>query len=820
MGTVEVVTGIVLLMLVASLVRGGALKLNLPVSVLLFVIGLLIALILDSRGEAVEALLGLSISADIVLFVFLPTLIFESAMHFDLRSLGKNIGPILVLAVPGLLVSTFAVGGILASLTRLAFSTALLLGAILSATDPVAVLSVFQKLGAPKRLNTLVEGESLFNDAASLVLSKIIAAVMVGGALTATDYFRGVGEFFYVFIGGAVVGIALGAGAVFLLRLFSTDSPITITVTTILAYLSFLVAEHFLEVSGVIATLSAGLVFGSRGWMKLPQGVRSYIEYFWSYIAFLANALLFLLMGLRIELGTLVAEWRILGLLVLAMLIARILVVFGVLPGYEALRRGRRIAWSYKVVLLWGGLRGAVPIAIVLGLPATVGDPLLVSLVLGAVLFTLLFHGLSIQPVVRLLGLDKGLLSERLIETEGRLTAQEHARERIPEFSEGGVFSPRIARELAEEYDHRIGELQERLRSIEHESEEGGVLSSIIMLQALSAEASLYRELLDRGHLGEVAYRQLVRQNEAQAEKVRRGGDVHEVRYGLLHPKTIEENLRALLHRIPPVSGVAERWRRRRLAIDYEVAWGHYEASSRVLEHLEATEGRELFPLPPIEAARAQYTHWHEAAREYLEEMAAEFPEFVTATQRSLARRLTLLAEIDSLEEQGEKGYLPLTVKERLQEELSRELWQNRTREVAELETDPTELLRTVPLFSHLGSEEFGVVAARMRPRTVNAGDVVVREGEAGRTLFLIARGVVRVVKEGSVERESVATLMAGDFFGEMAVIRESKRSATVEAVSNCLLYELDRDALFRLFERYPAIRERVERAERERRGG
>ena len=819
MGTVEIVTSIVLLMLVAALVRGGASKLNLPVSVLLFIVGLILALILDSYGEAVDSLFGLAISADIVLFVFLPTLIFESAMHFDLRSLGKNIGPILVLAVPGLLVSTFAVGGIVSSLTRIAFPTALLLGAILSATDPVAVLSVFQKLGAPKRLNTLVEGESLFNDAASLVLSKIIAGIVVGGALTFTDYVHGVGEFFYVFLGGAVVGILLGGGAILLLRLFSTDSPITITVTTILAYLSFLVAEHFLEVSGVIATLAAGLVFGSRGWMKLPEAVRSYIEYFWGYIAFLANALLFLLMGLRIELLTLVSEWQILAFLVLAMLIARGVVVFGVLPTYEAIHRGRPIAWSYKVVLLWGGLRGAVPIAIVLGLPATVGDPLMVSLVLGAVLFTLLFHGLTIQPVVRLLGLDKGVLSERLIETEGRLTAKEYAYERIPEFSEGGVFSPRIARELSGEYEERINVLKEQLRSIEHESEEGGVLSSIIMLQALRAESSLYRELLDRGHLGEIAYRQLVRQTEAQSEKVRRGGDVHDVRYGILHPKTLEENLRDLLHRTPGFRGVAERWRRRRLAIDYEVAWGHYEASRHVLEHLEATEGRELFPLPPIDAAREQYNRWHDKARAYLEEMAAEFPEFVTVTQRTLARRLTLLAELRSLEEQGEKGYLPLNVKERVQEELSTAIWRNRVRETAELETDPSELLKTVPLFSQLPAEEFGVIAGRMRPRTVNAGDLVVRQGDPGRTLFLVARGVVRVVKERRGERESLATLMAGDFFGEMAIIRETERSATVEAVSNCLLYELDRDSLFRLFDRYPAIRQAVERADRERRG-
>ena len=865
MGTAEIVTAVVLLMLVAALVRGGAEKLGVPVSVLLFVTGLLLSALGELSPGALGAVSELSISSELVLFVFLPTLIFESAMHFEVSSLRRNLGPILLLAIPGLLLSTLAVGLLVSWVSSIAFTTALLLGAILSATDPVAVLSIFQKLGAPKRLNTLVEGESLFNDATSLVLSKILAAAVVGGVMNFTDYVAGVGSFFYVFLGGAAVGAVLGFLALLLLSFFSTDSPITITVTTILAYLSFLTAEHLLGVSGVIATLGAGLLFGARGWIKLPKGVRNYVEQFWSYVAFLANALLFLLMGMQIDLATLISARWILLTLVLAMLLARGLVVFGLLPVHDLLRPSESIAGSYKLVLLWGGLRGAVPIAIVLGLPETVGNPLLVSLVFGAVLFTLLVHGLTIEPLVRLLRLDRGLLSQRLLETEAQLQAKEDALRRVPELTENGVFSPRIGRELEREYRGATESLREELRAIEKESEEVGFIDNLIMLLSLNVELAFYRQLLDNGHLGEHAYRQLKRQTEAQAEKVGRRGDVHDVRYGFLHPKTVEEFCRGVLWKISRFRAAAEGWRRKRLAIDYEVAWGHFEASREVLRRLESIADAGIFPASAIEAATGQYRHWNVKAREYLEETAREFPEFVSATQETLGRRLALLTEEQSLQGQGERGFIPAHVMDRLLEDLHRELWGNRVAERAEFEVDPTRLLRSVPLFRELPEEEIGALARTLRSELVNQGDRVVEQGEPGSSLYLIARGAVRVIREpngggepsagepgagepgaeepGTEEpgggepsagepdaeepdaeapgsREPIATLMPGDFFGEMALIRGGRRSATVEAFSNTLLYELGRETLHSLFDRYPSIRTVVEEADRERRAG
>lgn len=819
MGTELLVMGIAVLMLLAALVRGVAVRYELPGSVLLFVTGLLIALALDQFPGLLPGLSGFEISSDLVLFVFLPTLIFESASGFDIRSLGKNAGPIFLLAVPGLLVSTFLVAFLLSLLTAIDFPTGLLLGAILSATDPVAVLSVFQKLGAPRRLRVLVEGESLFNDAASLVLSRIIAGAVLGGALAWQDYLSGVGEFIYVFVGGAAVGALLGAGAVVLLRLFSTDSAITITVTTILAYLSFIVAEHYLHVSGVIATLAAGLVFTSRGAMKLPKEVRSYLEQFWQYVAFLANALLFLLMGLRIDLPTLLIRWDVLLILVGTMLVARSLVVFGLLPAYELLSKGRRIGRRYKGVLLWGGLRGAVPIAIVLSLPGSVATELLVSLVLGAVLLTLLLHGLTIEKLVSLLGLDEAPLSRRLLTAQAQLRSKEEGAERMGELTDQALFSPAIAREVEQEYQRERTRYQQRVEALEAESEAAGNTETVVMLEALSTERAFYHGLLDRGHLGEIAYRQLRRQNEAQADKVRYGGDVHDVRYGLLHPKTLEEGSRALLERIPGLAPVAERWRRRRLAIDYEVAWGHFEASERVLEYLSEIRSRELYPGEALEQVEEQYRHWNSAAREYLETTAAEFPEFVQATQGRLARRLSLLRELSSIEEQAEAGFLPHHVSEELSEDLSRRIWANRVEERAEIQTDPAGLLGEVPLFSGLSTGERKLLAEKLRPRTVNAGERVVRQGEAGRSLYLVARGAVRVIDDSSQESRQLATLMPGDFFGEMAILRESRRTASVEALSGAFLYELDRSAVSDILDEYPAIRSRVEEAERRRRG-
>ncbi|MCB1644195.1 MAG: cation:proton antiporter, partial [Pseudomonadales bacterium] len=205
----ELVTGIVLLMVLAAITTMISKKLDkLPLTIALVFVGIAIA----AAGEQLPGFSMLSefeLTPELVLFVFIPTLIFESAFNLDARQVGRNIWPILTLAVPGLLLSTLIIGGIMAWFTPFDLMVALLLGAILSATDPVAVIAIFKQLGVPERLTILVEGESLFNDATSLVLATILLGILTAGSFTGAVVLDGLMDFIVVFAGGTIVGWVL-----------------------------------------------------------------------------------------------------------------------------------------------------------------------------------------------------------------------------------------------------------------------------------------------------------------------------------------------------------------------------------------------------------------------------------------------------------------------------------------------------------------------------------------------------------------------------------------------------------------------------------
>ena len=261
------VLGISGLLTLAVLMWPLANRLNFPYTVMLAAVGCAIGYLeylipegahLGMLSDVLEALHTLDITSETVLFVFLPALVFESALAIDVRRLMEDIAPILVLAVIGLLISTAVVGWSLHMVSGVTLIACLLLGAIVSATDPVAVVAIFKDLGAPKRLAILVEGESLFNDATAIVVFTILSAMLLGqsdaGAVS------GALAFFKVFFGGVIVGYLLARLFCFLMARVGDSALPKITLSLSLAYLSFLIAEHYLHVSGVMAVVTASLV--------------------------------------------------------------------------------------------------------------------------------------------------------------------------------------------------------------------------------------------------------------------------------------------------------------------------------------------------------------------------------------------------------------------------------------------------------------------------------------------------------------------------------------------------------------------------------
>jgi len=814
-GIVGAITG---LLLVAAGTQAVSKRLRFPYTVALVVVGIGVAQLAGLAPGLLDPLLALELPPEAVFFVFLPALVFESAFNMEARDLRDNLAPVLTLAVPGLLISTGLVAVAMHVLVGMDWPLAFLLGTILSATDPVGVISLFRQLGAPKRLTVLVEGESLFNDATAIVVSKIILGVMLAGALSTGVVLSGIGQFLLIFFGGLLVGWVAAALVGMILGRVEGDAFIEISLTLVLAYAAFILAEETLHLSGVMATVVSGMMIGGWGQRKISPELAEHLESFWEYLAEVANALVFLMVGLQVDLGALISNLHYLVWAILAMLASRALVIYGLIPVVGRLPGTDPIDRRYQTVMFWGGLRGAIALAIALSLPEFEGREIIVAVTMGAVLFTLLVPGLTMETVVRWFDLHVPPLSDRLARTEGLISAKRRTLKQIPELRQGGLFSPRIAEEIRERCEEDLAEMRDRIRTMRDRELDEGEERKLLYLRCFAEEKSLYYRMFSRGHLSEWAYRDLSHSIELQTEEIRHEGHLPEY---TLHPPSgerLETILFRVLDRIPGLRGVAERLRAGRTARDYEVAWARSRASGRVLEDLDELGEEEAARDEIVDEIRAFYQYWHANARSRMDVMAEQFPEFVAHTQERLAERLVLHAEREAIQEKAHAGTIPEGVAEAMLDEMADELRELRASQADKLRIDPRELLRKVPFFEDTPDEEFGRVAAKLRPRTSPAGEVIIRQGETGESLFLVARGVVRVYREEDGARRNLATLMAGDFFGEMALLHGEPRTATCRAATPCALYELSRSDVDEVRRACPAIQEALEEADRKRR--
>ncbi len=817
--SIELVGVIVTLLLIAGGVRALTKHINLPFTVALVLVGIALRKIAEYGPTFLAPIAEYEISPDVILFVFLPTLIFESAYNLDVRQFRQNLLPILTLAVPGLIISTTLIGVVVWLLTPFDLPSALLLGAILSATDPVAVIALFRTLGVPMRLTILVEGESLLNDATAIVAARILMSVVAGGyVLTPLTALGNVVEFFVVFLGGALVGTFAALAFGWVLGRVKSDPFIETSLTTVLAYLSFLVAEEALHVSGVMATVAAGITMGSWGRAKISASVTEYIDEFWEYMAFLANALIFLFVGLRVDLWVLYDSLDNLVWVIFAMLLSRAVVIYGLVPLIGRLPGALPVGRTYQAIMYWGGLRGAIALAIVLSLKDFAYADIFVALVMGAVLFTLLVQGITIEKLVHYLGLDQPPITDRIGRAEGLHAAKQGALKSMPELQAGGLFSARIAEQREHQLIGEIETLRLDLDNLRHHELDTGQEQLLIYSRAFGAEKSIYYEMFSRGHLSERAYRDLCHAIDLESDALRHGLPLPS---DPLHYRR-NEPLRFALYRIFDVlfgfTGLPERLRLHHVARQYEESWGRYHGCSRILADLETLVQAEGTHPGIVAETRKRYGAWMDAARQQIDETARQFPEYTNAMQDRLSKRLLLHAESEIIKQKARAGSIPAGVHDTMIEELMEKIHGLSGGAVAELKIDPAELLRKVPFFQDVLDEDFAKVTSKLHPCTIPAGDVIIRQGDRGDSLFLIARGVVRVSYNENGQDHDLATLMAGDFFGEMALLQRHRRFATCRAVSPCSLYELRRKDFDYICDTCPAIKSALQEADRERR--
>jgi monovalent cation:H+ antiporter, CPA1 family len=456
MEVAQLVSVLIILLLVATGVALLSRWLRMP-----YVAGLVLA------GLAVTQLLPqrIGLDASLVLNLFLPILLFEAAINTDISRLRSTVKPIALLAGPGVVIA----GGIIALVLKfglgLTWIPALLVGVMLANTDTVSVIAVFKEVPVPSRLSTIVEGETLFNDILTLVLFNLVLSVNATGSFSVLD---GLQQLFVAIAGSILVGLGLGylsTGSTGLLA--RLDDPLSSILLTVAVALGTFQIGQVLGVSGGVAVVVAGLIFGTIGLAShVSASNKLTLLSFWECASFAVNSFIFLLIGIEIDLITL---WQTLPAVLLAVFacqVARIVSVYGLL----ALVRwfDRPVPWRWQHVLFFGNIKGSLSMALALSLPSALAErSQLITLVFGTVLLSLIGQGLSLPWLVKRLQLSRLSTSRQQIEElQAQLMTAKAAQDELDSLLRSGVLPKAVYEEMRSAYQVRIAGAEKALREI------------------------------------------------------------------------------------------------------------------------------------------------------------------------------------------------------------------------------------------------------------------------------------------------------------------------------------------------------------------
>lgn len=467
---------------------------HIPYTLLLVIVGLGLAFV-DVRL--------VTLSPELILLIFLPPLLFEAAWNLEWSKLKRDLVPISIYAVLGVVISIAGIAFTLNEFAGISLAIALLVGASLSATDPVSVIALFRELGVEKRLAILMEGESLFNDGIAVVAFSFLVGLSLGNGEVGIPILVGS---FLTFVGiGIGVGSAIGFAISYLTQRF--DLPLVEqSLTLVSAYGTYIIAEE-LGGSGVIAVVTMGLIlgnFGSR--IGMQPSTRLAVTQFWDFVAFFVNSMVFLLIGDQVSFAALGDNLGLISLTVGAMLLTRVVAIFG-LGWFSNWLAKSEIPLREQTVLCWGGLRGSVSIALALSVPDILPErEKTIAIVFGVVLFTLLVQGLTIKPLLEKLGLlSNQQLRQKYFEIIARRLALKRIINRLSQVASSQEIEADFYQDIVIKIQEQLHSLQEEINQLHNQSPELRDLTiEQIQRDLLAIEADAYAEFVRSGKLNEL----------------------------------------------------------------------------------------------------------------------------------------------------------------------------------------------------------------------------------------------------------------------------------------------------------------------------
>ncbi|WP_202405326.1 cation:proton antiporter [Saccharibacter sp. 17.LH.SD] len=824
-GLAAILLTLMFLLLLVSLIQPLAKKLKLPDTVLIALVGIGLggaaAIITNSLGldlleGPAETLTSFPINSEGFLLIFLPILVFQGAMNINVRSLAHEIATVLLLAVVAVIASTATIGLALFPFAQQSLAVCLLLGAIVATTDPSAVSGIFREIGAAARLTRLVEGEALFNDAAAIAIFSILAAAITAHHPVSPQ--EAIINFLTEFAGAVVVGVTVARLTLLLISTMSGFPAAEITLTLVLPYAVYILCEDVLGFSGVVATATAGLTVSAYGPSTFRPQVWRFLHELWEQLVFWAGSLVFILASMlvpRMMFG--MTRWDCVLILIasVAGLVARSAIIFGLLPILSITRLSPPVPTRFKATMAWGGLRGAITLALALAVNENpyINESIthFIGIVAtGFVLITLLVNGTTLRSLVLFLRLNRLSPIDEAIRHQIIGIGLGHVAKRVEQVSDELGFNKRT----------RYGVISRIERRAEKEKEANNFEAALTdrdrvqmaLITIANQERSLLLDLFRvQGMSSRRVMEILLRTAEALVDSVQREG-----RYGYVRVRrkrlqpTYRFQIAQFLHRHfrvdrPLMFCMMERFEMLIIA--------HLVSTSLmrfVRERMEPTLGARITEIVAEVLGRQR-----KLLDDALEALRLHYSGYSEALESRILRQIALRME--------DEEYTTLAKENLISQELHRELNSTIDRHRTRLESPLRfnlrsgieQRLRAFPAFNGVPDAALHDLAGKVSMCFLSPGETLIKANRKIRTIYAQVAGLV----EYRYEDQDIQ-LGAGDLVGTMSLLQGNHALATVHSLQFSHMLAIPRDEFEKLIKKYPIVRRQVIQRHQQRRHG